>query len=179
MSPAARLWPWTLFRIHPRGRDVRTATAPQSRNTALFIVGVVTVVGAAALMLWPSVRPTPLILIGVIGAVFIAVVARGVVRAEGTTQSGLLRPASVRGSVCHPTEFDLDPTLPVRQIGGSPDAFEQRDDVLVRGLASFAMGTPFVLYRQYSFNARNCPAVPATRYRPCSTSRGSRVVILL
>ncbi|MGB5186058.1 MAG: hypothetical protein WBO84_02890 [Acidimicrobiia bacterium] len=53
------------------------AIATDSRNTALFIVGIVMAVGAAALMLWSSVGTTPLIVIGVIGVVFIAVGARG------------------------------------------------------------------------------------------------------
>ncbi|MGB5167151.1 MAG: hypothetical protein WBN35_05800 [Acidimicrobiia bacterium] len=53
------------------------AIATDSRNTALFIVGIVMAVGAAALMQWSSVGTTPLIVIGVIGVVFIAVGARG------------------------------------------------------------------------------------------------------
>ena len=53
------------------------ATPTSTRNTGLFIVGMVMAVGAAALMMWSSIDITPLIVIGVVGAVFIAVGARG------------------------------------------------------------------------------------------------------
>lgn len=53
------------------------ATPTHPRETALFIVGILMAVAAAALMLWSSVSVTPLIVMGVIGVVFIAVGARG------------------------------------------------------------------------------------------------------
>jgi len=42
----------------------------------MFVVGIAMAVGAALGMLWSSVDVTPLIVIGVIGVVFIAVAAR-------------------------------------------------------------------------------------------------------
>jgi len=45
-------------------------------ETGLFVVGIVMAVVAAALMVWSSISVAPLIVIGVIGVVFIAVGAR-------------------------------------------------------------------------------------------------------
>jgi len=55
----------------------RNGNSNNARNTGLFIVRIVMAVGAAALMLWSSIDITPLIVIGVVGVVFIAVGARG------------------------------------------------------------------------------------------------------
>ena len=46
-------------------------------DSGLFVVGIVMAVGAAALMVWSSISIAPLIVIGVIGVMFIAVGARG------------------------------------------------------------------------------------------------------
>jgi len=46
------------------------------RESGLFVVGIVMAVGAAALMVWSSISIAPLVVIGVIGIVFIAVGAR-------------------------------------------------------------------------------------------------------
>ena len=46
------------------------------RESGLFVVGIVMAVGAAALMVWSSISIAPLVVIGVIGVVFIAVGAR-------------------------------------------------------------------------------------------------------
>ena len=45
-------------------------------DSGLFVVGIVMAVVAAALMVWSSISVAPLIVIGVIGVVFIAVGAR-------------------------------------------------------------------------------------------------------
>jgi hypothetical protein len=52
------------------------ASPADTGNTGLFVVGIVMAVGAAALMAWSSMDIAPLIVIGVIGVVFIAVGAR-------------------------------------------------------------------------------------------------------
>ena len=46
------------------------------RSSIMFAVGIAMAVGAAAGMLWSSVDATPLVVIGIIGVVFIAVGAR-------------------------------------------------------------------------------------------------------
>lgn len=54
----------------------RMTVSSNVRESGLFVVGIVMAVGAAALMVWSSISIAPLVVIGVIGIVFIAVGAR-------------------------------------------------------------------------------------------------------